>query len=416
MGAYSYKGVNRSGKQVSGSVDAKDEAEAKAKIRLLGIKARSVNSGGQGSKMAWKPISIDSKGNVSIALTPPSAKHSEISVFTKQLSVLINAGVSVTQCFEMLSDQVVNPYMKFVLDSVKRNIQSGLDMSESLAKFPDVFDELYCQLVRAGSAAGALDKMLEKLADYLEKSTKLRRQLVGAITYPAGVIIIAALLLVFELLFVVPMFEKQFKDAGQKLPEFTQLVIDASNGLARNLHYFIGAGIGLSMLFKRWVSTDSGRYTFDKFTLKLPIVGVVIMKVGLARFATTMATLIAGGVALIETLDICARASGNKFIEGEIMKVKNGVSKGQSMAEAMGQRPMMPPMMTGMVRVGEASGQLDIMFKKVSEFYEDEVDVTVAQALKMVEPLLFVFLGGAVAVVLIAMYLPIFDLANTQSQ
>jgi type IV pilus assembly protein PilC len=212
------------------------------------------------------------------------------------------------------------------------------------------------------------------------------------------------------------MFEKQFKDAGQKLPEFTQIVIDASNGLARNLHYFIGAGIGLSMLFKRWVATTSGRYAFDKFTLKLPIVGGVIMKVGLARFATTMATLIAGGVALIETLDICARASGNKFIEGEIMKVKNGVSKGQSMAEAMGQRPMMPPMMTGMVRVGEASGQLDVMFKKVSEFYEDEVDVTVAQALKMVEPLLFVFLGGAVAVVLIAMYLPIFDLANTQSQ
>lgn len=416
MGAYSYKGVNRSGRYVAGTVDAKDEAEAKAKIRFLGIKARSVSAGGSGSKMAWKPFSLDAKGNVSIQLMPPSAKHSEIAVFTKQLSVLINAGVSVTQCFEMLADQVVNPYLKFVLDSVKRNIQSGMDMSESLAKFPDVFDELYCQLVRAGSAAGALDKMLDKLSNYLEKSTKLRRQLVGAITYPAGVIIIAALLLVFELLFVVPMFQKQFQEAGQKLPEFTQLVIDASNGLAKNLHFFIIGGIFLVVMFKRWLATTSGRYSFDKFALKLPIVGVVIMKVGLARFATTMATLIAGGVALIETLDICARASGNKFIEGEIFKVKAGVSKGQSMAEAMGQRPMMPPMMTGMVRVGEASGQLDIMFKKVSEFYEDEVDVTVAQALKMVEPLLFVFLGGAVAVVLIAMYLPIFDLANTQSQ
>ena len=400
---------------MSGQVDAESEAQARVKLRFLGMRVRTISTGGSGSRSSWKPIQIEPGGKITIALAPPSASSKDVTIFTKQLSVLVNAGVSVVQCLEMLAMQQSNPYFKHVVINVQRNIQSGQELSEALSRHPDVFDELYASLVKAGSAAGALDKMLEKLAEYLERSTKLRRQLVSAISYPAGVVVIAIVLLVIQLVFVVPMFKKQFDEAGQKLPAFTQLVIDASEGLISNAPVIVAICIAGYIVLNRWLKTSRGRYIFDQYSLKLPVMGNVLMKIALARFATTMSTLISGGVALIETLDICARAAGNKFIEEEILKVKLAVSKGTSIADAMNQRPMMPTMMTGMVRVGESSGQLDSMFKKVSDFYEDDVDVVVAQALKMLEPMLFVVLGGIVGVVLIAMYLPIFDLANTQT-
>jgi type IV pilus assembly protein PilC len=412
---YSYKAVDRSGKSVSGQVDAETEAQASAKLRFLGMQVRQLSAGGSGSKASWRPIQIEPGGKISIALTPPSASFKDITIFTKQLSVLINAGVSVVQCLEMLASQQTNPYFKHVLISVQRNIQSGQEFSEALGRHPDVFDELYCSLVKAGASAGALDKMLEKLADYLERSTKLRRQLVSAVSYPAGIVVIAVVLLVVQLVFVVPMFKKQFDEAGQELPAFTQIVIGASEGMITNFPYIVGTVVLAYLAMKQWLRTPKGRFLFDQVSLKLPVMGNVLMKISLARFATTMSTLIAGGVALIETLDICARAAGNKFVEDEILQIKLAVSKGTSIADAMHRRPMMPPMMTGMVRVGESSGQLDVMFKKVSDFYEDEVDVVVSQALKMLEPMLFVVLGGIVGVVLIAMYLPIFDLASTQT-
>lgn len=415
MTRYSYKGVNRSGKSVSGQVDAESESEARAKLRFMGMRVQSLASGGSGSRVSWKPIEFGEDGKINVSLTPPSASFQDVTVFTKQLAVLINAGVSVVQCLEMLALQQTNAYFKHVLLTVQRNLQGGQELSDALGRHPDVFDELYCSLVKAGSSAGALDKMLDKLADYLERSSKLRRQLVGAVSYPAGIVVIAIVLLIVQLVFVVPMFKKQFEEAGQKLPAFTEVVIGASEGLISNAPFIIVLVILAVFGFRKWVSTTQGRFTFDKVLLRLPVMGEVLMKISLARFATTMSTLIGGGVSLIETLEICSRAAGNKFVEDEILKVKNSVSKGTSMADAMQQRPMMPLMMTGMVRVGESSGQLDGMFKKVASFYEDEVDAVLAQAMKMLEPALFVLLGGIVGVVLIAMYLPIFELASTQT-
>lgn len=418
MPRFSYTGTDRSGRKSKGSIEAVHEAEARAKLRFLGIQGVSVQVGGIGSSESgsrWRPITIDKKGNISFQLSPPGVSFKEITIFTRQFSVLINAGVSVIQCLEMLSKQSENPYFREVIASVQRNIQSGSDLADALAKQPHVFSDLYCSLVRAGTASGALDKMLEKLSIYLERANKMRRQLISAVSYPATVVVVAVVLLLFELFFVVPMFQEYFEDAGQELPEFTLLVIGASNLLVDNAVVFFlslgGAIFGIS----RYASTPKGREEIDRISLKIPIFGKVLTKIALARFSTTMATLIAGGVGLIETLEVCARATGNLKLEKDVLKIRSDVSGGQSIADSMDKHPVIPSMMSGMVRVGEASGQLDQMFTKISQFYEDEVDTVMSQVLKLMEPMLFVILGAVVGVVLIAMYLPIFDLANTQT-
>lgn len=362
----------------------------------------------------WKPIQIDDKYNIKLQLTPPSVSFKEVTVFTRQLSVLVAAGVSIIHSIEMMADQAENEYFKKVLLGVRDRIKNGEEFAESLARYPDVFDTLYCSLIRAGTAAGALDAMLLKLSIYLERSNKLRRQFIGAISYPAGVVSIAIILVVFELIFVVPMFEGFFKEAGQDLPWFTQVIVSSSRILINNLGIFAAGAIALGVGIKKWSETINGRSLIDQYILKLPLFGQLITKIALARFATTMATLVAGGVALIESLSTCAQASANIHIESEINKVKTDVAKGLSVADSMEKIELIPKMMTGMIRVGEASGQLDQMFNKVAQFFEEEVDTAMAQVLKLMEPVLFVVLGGLVGVVLIAMYLPIFDLASTQ--
>ena len=416
MARYSYKGLGRTGRRASGSIEANDEAEARAKVRLLGVKIDSLQLGGaSGSKGTWRLIEIDSKKNIKLNLTPPGVGMKEVSIFTRQFSVLINAGVSVVQGLEMLAAQVENPYLKEVITSLKKSIQSGSDLSTALAKHPDVFSDLYCSLVSAGAASGSLDVMLDKLSGYLERANKLRSQFVGAISYPLVVIVVAAGLLLFELLFIVPMFEKFFADSGQELPQFTKIVIGVSHFLINNIVFFVAGCVAAGYFFNRWARTPAGRLQIDSFSLKIPVLGMLLQKIALARFASTMATLIAGGVGLIETLEICARASGNLAIERDVLKIKTDVSNGQSMADSMGKHAIIPVMMSGMVRVGEASGQLNLMFTKISQFYEEEVDTVMAQVLKLMEPLLFIVLGLVIGVVLIAMYLPIFDLASSQA-
>lgn len=416
MARFQYKGIDRYGKSVKGNIEATTEAEARKRAGLMGIKVRSIGVGGSSASRfdEWKPIQIDEKYNIKLQLTPPSVSFKEVTVFTRQLSVLITAGVSVIQSLEMMADQIENEYFKKILLGVRDKLKNGEDFADSLSRYPDAFDTLYSSLVKAGTAAGALDAMLLKLSGYLERSNKLRRQFIGAISYPAGVISVAFILIVFELVFVVPMFEGFFKEAGQKLPFFTQVIVDASRLMIDNIGKFIILVIAGVVGAKKWSQTTAGRAAIDRYMLKVPLFGTVITKIALARFATTMSTLVSGGVALIEALGVCAQASANVYIEAEINKVKEDVAKGISIADSMEKIPLIPKMMSGMIRVGEASGQLDQMFTKVAQFFEEEVDAAMAQVLKLMEPILFIVLGGLVGIVLVAMYLPIFDLAATQ--
>lgn len=414
MAKFHYVGTDRSGRRKEGHIEAASESEAHSKASALGIKITRFEGSGGGALKDWQIITKDDKGEIQINLVPPRVAFKEIVLFTRQLAVLVNAGVSVLQSIKMLEEQTTNWYFAKILGDIQKRIESGEELATAMERAPHVFDSLYSSLVRTGSASGALDKMLEKLSSYLEKSSKLRSQLFAALSYPVGIVVVAVVLVFFQLLFVVPMFEEFFADSGKELPQFTQMVIGASKLVVENVGSFLLGLVGGGLLFQRWSKTLEGRRIIDRYTLHIPIFGILIQKIALARFATTMSTLITGGVALIDALGTCGRASGNMHVEEQVEKLKRDVSNGQSLADSMEKVPVFPKMMSGMVRVGETTGQLDSMFQKVSLFYEDEVDTAIAQVLKMIEPFLFILLGGLVGIVLIAMYLPIFDLASTQ--
>lgn len=416
MARFKYKGIDRYGSSIKGSIEAANETEARKRASLMGIKVKSVSFGeSSGSAYEdWKPIQIDEKYNIKLQLTPPSVSFKEVTVFTRQLSVLINAGVSVIQSLEMMATQTENEYFKKILLRVRDRIKNGEDFADALSRYSNVFDTLYSSLVRAGTAAGALDAMLLKLSGYLERSHKLRRQFIGAISYPLGVLAVAIILVIFMLVFVVPMFEGFFSEAGQELPAFTQLIVETSRLMIDNIVTLTILAIAAFFAARKFSQTTAGRKAIDRYMLKVPLFGSVIIKIALARFATTMSTLVSGGVALIEAIGVCAQASANVHIEAEIYRVKEDVAKGVAIADSMEKIDLIPKIMSGMIRVGEASGQLDQMFEKVAQFYEEEVDSAMAQVLKLMEPILFIVIGGLVGIVLIAMYLPIFDLAATQ--
>jgi type IV pilus assembly protein PilC len=337
----------------------------------------------------------------------------DIVVFTRLFATMIDAGLPIVQCLEILSTQSENKRFGKILGQVRANVEGGLTLSDSMRRFPKIFDNLFVNLVAAGEAGGILDTILQRLSVYLEKAQKLRRQIKGAMAYPVTVMCIATLVVTVLLTKVIPTFEKMFKDfGGGKLPAPTQFVIDLSYTMRNYLPYIIAGGIALFVGVKLILRTRKGRLAFDGMLLKLPVFGAVLRKTVVARFARTMGTLLASGVPILDSMEIVGKTAGNAVVHDGIMFVRARVSEGKDLATPLMETGLMPPMVVQMISVGEQTGALDAMLSKIADFYEEEVDVAVASMTRMLEPLLMVFLGAIIGGLVIAMYMPIFEMAG----
>ncbi len=407
MPVFEYDGRDKAGRRQRGRLEARNEVEARQLIKFMGLPSGSLKSS--------SPLSLEIK-------LPPAVQRffdarrgvrdKDLVTFTKQLSVMIDAGVSVIKALEILQDQAENPIMRRALGEVRSAVERGQELGDAMEKVPAVFDSLYCSLVRAGSTSGQLDVILKRLSAYIEKNAKLKRQLFGALFYPAIIIVLAVGLTAFMLLVVVPMLAQTFLEGGKELPALTEAVIGASNFLQDNFFYMLAAGIAGGFFFRRWIETPLGREQWDGFLLRIPLIGTLVKKISIARFSSTTATLVASGIGITDVLTTASAVLGNKVLEKGILRIREAVIQGKGMGGPMSEEAFIPQMVSSMVSIGEASGRLDVMLQKVSDFYEEEVDVAMSAVLKAIEPLLFVVIGGIVGVILIAMYLPVFDLAS----
>jgi type IV pilus assembly protein PilC len=338
-------------------------------------------------------------------------KDKDIVIFTRQFSTMIDAGLPLVQALEILSTQVENKNFGKTISQVKVEVEAGSTYADALRKHPRVFTELYVNMVAAGEAGGILDTILNRLAAYIEKAMKLKKKVKGAMVYPAVVTSIAVLVIAVIMIFVVPTFSKMFATLGGTLPMPTRIIIGASHFIA-GIGGLLTAGAitGIVVFIVQFRRTEKGQRITDRILLKLPIFGKLLNKVAVAKFTRTLGTLVSSGVPILDGLEITAKTSGNKVIEESIMEVRKGVVGGKTLAEPITKAKVFPPMVTHMIAVGESTGALDAMLGKIADFYDDEVDAAVSNLTAMMEPMLMVFLGGAVGFIVISMYLPIFKL------
>jgi type IV pilus assembly protein PilC len=336
----------------------------------------------------------------------------DLVIFTRQFATMIDAGLPLVQCLEILGSQSENKTFKQILLACKSDVENGSTFADALAKHPKAFDRLFVNLIAAGEVGGILDTILNRLAVYLEKADKLKRMVKGAMVYPISVTVIAVGVVVVMLVKVIPVFEKMFQDFGGTLPTPTQIVIDLSHLMQA---YILHAGVLLALVvfaLRQIYRTEQGRLFFDTFFLKTPVFGPLIKKVAVARFSRTLSTLLTSGVSILEALDLVGRTAGNVVVQREILTTKNSIAEGKTIAEPLRNSKVFPGMVVQMVAVGEQTGAMDNMLGKIADFYEDEVDAAVAAMTSLLEPMMMVILGGAVGGLLVAMYLPIFKIAE----
>jgi len=357
------------------------------------------------SKVKKKPVEIHLKIGSGV-----TAK--EVVVFTRQFATMIDAGLPLVQCLEILGSQQANVHFQKVITTVKNDVESGSTLADALAKHSKVFDDLYVNLVAAGEVGGILDTILNRLATYMEKNLKLIRQVKGAMVYPSAVLLVAGVVTAVLLIFVIPVFEKMFRDFGGALPAPTQFVIDLSNGLRAQI-LPVALGLVVAFVVYRAIGrTPKGRLIYDSIQLKLPVLGPLFRKVAVAKFTRTLGTMISSGVPILDALQITARSAGNKVVENAIMYTRERISEGRTMADPLAETAVFPAMVVQMIAVGESTGAMDTMLQKIADFYEEEVDAAVAALSALLEPLMMVILGVLLGGLIIAMYLPIFELAD----
>jgi len=397
MPAYVWKGKNRDGKAVSGERVADSKEAVMALLRRDQILVSSVKE--KGKEMALPKLG----GGV-------PAK--QLAVFVRQFSVMIDAGLPLVQCLEILGTQQENKTFAKILQQTRMDVEGGASLADAMRKHPKAFDDLFVNMIAAGEAGGILDTILKRLATYIEKAVKLKGQVKGAMVYPIAVISIAAIVIAVIMWKVIPTFASMFEGLGAQLPLPTRIVIAISNWFVRLLPFLvIGAILGV-VAFRRYYATQGGRRVIDRMVLKLPIFGVLMQKIAVARFCRTLATLVSSGVPILDGLEITARTSGNAIIEDAIMAVRKGVEGGMTIAQPLKDSGVFPPMVVQMIGVGEQTGALDAMLSKIADFYEEEVDQAVANLLTLMEPVMILFLGTTVGGIVIAMYLPLFDLIS----
>jgi type IV pilus assembly protein PilC len=401
MPVFTYKGINRMGTKVVGE----REAESKAALQAI-LRRENINV----SKLSEKGVEFN------IPSFGSGVDEKELAIFTRQFSVMIDAGLPLVQCLEILAGQQENKTFQKILNNTRASVEGGATLSASMKQHEKVFDPLYYNMVEAGETGGILDTILQRLAQYIEKNVKLKRAVKSAMIYPVAVLSIAAGVIVLLLWKVVPIFTTLFNGLGADLPLPTRIVIAMSN--------FVGSVYGLLILVfivggivavKFWYATPTGRMALDQVMLKLPVVGIVLRKIAVARFTRTLGTLISSGVPILEGLDITARTSGNAVIERAITQTRKAVEAGRSLVEPLKETEVFPGMVTQMIGVGEQTGAMDAMLSKIADFYEDEVDAAVKDMLTAIEPIMIVFLGVVVGGVVISMYLPLFSLIGKLS-
>ena len=397
MPTFIWEGKTRQGEARAGTMDA-----ANADLVIERLRQQQI----QASRVRRKPTEINLRIGTGIS-------KKEIVVFTRQFATMIDAGLPLVQCLEILGSQQTNVHFRKVISSVKAEVEAGSTLADALSKHPRVFDDLYVNLVAAGEVGGILDTILNRLAMYMEKALKLLGRVKGALVYPVVVIVVAVGVTAVLLLFVIPVFEQMFLDFGGALPAPTQFVIDLSNSLRSNFLGFAGGLLTLVIGFRLAVRTKQGRLYFDGISLKAPLFGPLLRKVAVAKFTRTLGTMISSGVPILDALQITARSAGNKVVENAIMYTRERISEGRTMADPLAETGVFPPMVVQMIAVGESTGAMDSMLQKIADFYEDEVDSAVAALTSLLEPLLMVVLGILLGGLIIAMYLPIFELADT---
>jgi type IV pilus assembly protein PilC len=401
MPDYKYQGTSRSGGSVSGVMTASNKTELASLLKRQQITATKMTEKG-------KEFNMPQFGG--------GVKAKELAIFTRQFSVMIDAGLPLVQCLEILASQQENKFFQKVLTNTRSQVEGGATLSAAMRSSPKVFDPLYVNMVEAGETGGILDTILQRLSTYIEKNVKLQRAVKSALVYPVGVLTVAGGVITLLLWKVVPIFATLFAGLGVDLPLPTKIVIALSNfvGSIFGLLIVIALGAGIFGL-KVWYGTPQGRFVMDTVVLKLPVLGILMRKIAVARFTRTLGTLISSGVPILEGLDITARTAGNAVVERALQKVRKSLEEGKSLTEPLKESEVFPGMVTQMIAVGEQTGAMDAMLQKIADFYEEEVDAAVKDLLTALEPVMIVFLGVVVGGVVISMYLPLFSLIGKLS-
>jgi type IV pilus assembly protein PilC len=395
---FDWEATTRGGEKRGGTMQAETEAIVRERLTAQGMTITKI-------KKKAKEVNLPSMGS--------GVSLRDMVIFARTFSTMIDAGLPVVQCLDMLGNQADNRHFGKVLLDVKSEVEGGLSLSESLGKHPKVFNPLFRNLVAAGETGGILDQIFRRIATYLEKSDKLNRQVKSAMIYPSAITAVGVIVMWVMMTFVLPSFEEMFQTMGAtSLPAPTRMVLALSHFIQTNWYFIFGAGVAAFFGIRSFKRTPAGQLFFDTVLLKLPVVGPVLRKGAVASFTRTMGTLLAAGVPILDALDIVARTSGNKVIERGILFARTKVSEGSDMAAPLMETKIFPPMVVQMISVGEATGNMDEMLGKIADFYDDEVDAAVKAMTSLIEPIILVGLGGGVGSMLIAMYLPIFEIAG----
>ncbi|MCM8758138.1 MAG: type II secretion system F family protein [Candidatus Omnitrophica bacterium] len=396
MNRYHYIAKDRFGKNIEGILESPSDSEAINELHRRDLIV----------------ISLKLERKISKTIREKKIKLDELVIFSRQLATLIGAGIPLVQALNILEEQIENKYLAKVISILRQDIETGISLPDALSRHPDVFNELFINMAKAGEASGMLDEILERLATYLEKTASLIRKIRAGLIYPIAVVIMAILITTVLLVKVVPTFKGIFEMLGGKLPLPTLILITISDYLRRFFFYFIFILIVGVAIFRRYINTPQGRYKFDKKKLDLPILGILFRKVAIAKFSRTLSTLVKSGVNILNALEIVGKTSGNKVIEEAVDKARQAIREGETISKPLSESGVFPPMVTRMISVGEKTGQLEEMLIKIADFYEEQVDSAVSGLVSMIEPLIIVFLGIVIGGIVISLFMPIFKITE----
>jgi type IV pilus assembly protein PilC len=398
---FAYQARATNGTIQGGQIDAADESEARVKLRAKNL----------------VPVRlVVMSANKAISLSNKAVNSRELQIFTRQFSTLIDAGIPIVDALKILGEGKRNPVLVEAANKICESIQAGRRLAESLAQHPKIFDRFYVNMVRAGEEAGILDGILSRLSIYMEKSEKIKGQVKGALAYPLIIIIVAIIVVSGILVFIIPKFQDLYANSGKALPALTQAVVNLSQFITHKWYVIIGSIVAGAYLLYMYAQSPDGRRDLDNAMIVTPLIGDVIQKSSIARMSRTLSTLLSSGVSVIDALEIAASTAGNRVIEEALIRSKESVIAGRPLAAPLSQEKMIPDMVTQMISIGEKSGTMDTMFGKIADFYEDEVESSIKVMTSMIEPILMVVLGGIIAFLVLAMYLPIFDIASLGSK
>ncbi len=397
MNTYQYTAKDKNGSTLVGILDGASDVEVADtlhKKELIVINVELIKKKAS-SRKAGKKVKID-----------------DLVIFSRQLATLIDAGISLVHALGILSEQIENKNFRSVVLAVRQDIEAGMNFSDALSKHPAIFSELFINMTRAGETSGMLDDVLDRLATFLEKSSALQRKIKSSLVYPEVVVSMAVIITAVLLLKVVPTFKGIFDSLGSQLPLPTLILIAVSDIFRKYFLYTLGGVIVIIFVFKKYISTEQGRYNFDTYKLKVPVLGPLIRKLAVAKFSRTFSTLVKSGVSILSALDIVSKTSGNKVVEESIISCSNSVREGESIAKPLSKSGVFPPMVTRMISVGEQTGQLEKMLTKIADFYDEQVDAATTALTSMIEPLVIAFLGVVIGGIVISLFLPIFKITE----